>query len=918
MARRLILAALFAALPVSLPHARQDGPARTAAHAFDRAAFEIPHEVFVLDNGLTLLVHEDRSVPVVAVNMWYHVGSRNERPGRTGFAHLFEHFFFNGSEHHPTGFREAMDDLGAVNRNGTTSTDRTNFFQDVPVPALERTLYLEADRMGFLAAQVNQAMLDRERGVVQNEKRQRENQPYGRVYPHLVERIYPAAHPYSWPVIGRMEDLEAATLDDVHEWYRTYYGPNNSVIALAGDISPARALELVQHYFGDIPPVPPLTRTEAWVPRLDANLRERMEDRVPQARLYRVYHAPAWRDAALQPLELFTEVLSGSRSARLDRRLVYEQDLATTVTAFVSRSELASLLVVVATIKEGVSPDRVEAEMDRVIDDLVREGPTGEELLRARSRLLASFARGTENLGGFGGRSDVLAESLTFDGRTDAYLDRLEQIATTRPEQVQAATRVWLTQPHYTLVVTPFPDLRPDTSSLDRTVLPPLGDAPDVQFPAIQRATLDNGLQVLLLERRTAPLVHVTLAVDAGYAADAPARAGAASLALELLSEGTVSRDTFAIVDALDAAGARITTSSTLDLSLVRLQALSPALAPALEIFAEVVRQPSFPQDLVALARDRRLAQIRQEQATPTSAAYRLLAGLLYGPGHAYGNPITGTGFPQTVAGLTRDDLVRWHRDWFHPNQATLIVTGDVSMGTLRPALDEAFGDWRPGTAPSKSVAPVPATRGGHVYLIDRPGADQSVIVAAHVSERGGHVDDLAIETVMRNFGGLATSRLNRNLRLDKGWSYGTSGQLVAARGQRPFIVTAPVQTDRTSEAIRELVAELRGIAGARPIAGEEFASLMRTQTLGLPGRFATLASLDAAATQIVNYGYPDDHFATYARRVRTLDERDLDRAAQTFIRPDEVVWVIVGDLSRVEAGIRALELGIIERVDAP
>jgi zinc protease len=625
------------------------------------------------------------------------------------------------------------------------------------------------------------------------------------------------------------------------------------VLSLAGDISPARALELVQKYFDGIPPGRRWHAHRALGAATRRNIRERMEDRVPQARIYRVYHAPAWRDAALQ-------------AARALRR---------------GAERLAE--------RAARSPARLRA------------GP-----------------RHDGHGGGFGGRSDVLAESLTFDGRTDAYLDRLEQIATTRPEQVQAASRAWLTEPHYTLVVTPFPDLRPDTTSIDRTVLPPLGDAPDVQFPAIRRATLDNGLQVLLLERRAAPLVHVTLAVDAGYAADAPERAGAASLALELLSEGTGSRDTFAIVDALDAAGARITTSSTLDLSLVRLQALSPALAPALEIFAEVVRQPSFPSDLVALARDRRLAQIRQEQATPTSAAYRLLARLLYGPGHAYGNPITGTGVPHTVAALTRDDLVQWHRDWFHPNQATLIVTGDVSMDTLRPALDEAFGDWRAGEAPSKSVTPVPATPGRRVYLIDRPGADQSVIVAAHVSEPGGHDDDLAIEAVMRNFGGLATSRLNRNLRLDKGWSYGTSGQLVAARGQRPFIVTAPVQTDRTIEAIRELIAELRGIAGERPIAGEEFASLMRTQTLGLPGRFATLASLDAAATQIVNYGYPDDHFTTYARRVRALGESDLDRAARTFIRPDEVVWVIVGDLARVEDGIRALELGDVQRVDAP
>ncbi|MGB7219413.1 MAG: pitrilysin family protein, partial [Vicinamibacterales bacterium] len=393
MRRMMPLAVLFAvaAGAVSLlgqQAARGAAPAaRDVRPVFDRKPYDIPHRTIVLENGLTLIVHEDHSVPVVAVNLWYHVGSRNENRGKTGFAHLFEHFFFNGSEHYPRGFREAMDDLGANNRNGTTDTDRTNFFEDVPVSGLERTLYLEADRMGFLNARINQAMLDRERGVVQNEKRQGENQPYGRVFSQIVQRIYPASHPYSWPTIGSMEDLGAASLQDVRDWYRGYYGPNNCVLSLAGDVTPERALELVRKYFGGIPAGPPMTRVSEWVPRLDANMREVMEERVPQARIYRVYHAPAWADQTVQRLELFASVLSGSRSARLDRALVYDQELATTVTADVYPAELASLVVVTATVKDGVDPARAEREMDRVIADLLARGPTEAELARARARL---------------------------------------------------------------------------------------------------------------------------------------------------------------------------------------------------------------------------------------------------------------------------------------------------------------------------------------------------------------------------------------------------------------------------------------------------------------------------------------------------------------------------------------------------
>ncbi|HEX8354230.1 MAG TPA: pitrilysin family protein, partial [Pyrinomonadaceae bacterium] len=399
------------------------------ASRFDRARYSIRHQKFVLDNGLTLLVHEDHSVPVVGVNIWYHVGSRNEKRGKTGFAHLFEHFFFNGSENYPHGFREAMDDLGANNRNGTTNVDRTNFFEDVPVSALERTLYLEADRMGFLEGRISKEMLERERGVVQNEKRQGENAPYGRVFSEITPKLYPFSHPYSWPVIGTMEDLNAASLEDVKEWYKTYYGPNNAVISLAGDVTAERALELVKKYFGGIPPGPPLPRTERWVPRLERDIRDEMQDRVPQARIYRVYHAPAWKEAETEHLSMFAEVLSGSKSARLDRRLVYEKGLATAVGASVNPRELGSLMLVTVTVKQGVDPAEAEREMDAVINELIDRGPTPEELQRARSRTLADFLRGIERLGGFGGRSDVLAESMTYGGSPEAYLDKLEVMA---------------------------------------------------------------------------------------------------------------------------------------------------------------------------------------------------------------------------------------------------------------------------------------------------------------------------------------------------------------------------------------------------------------------------------------------------------------------------------------------------------
>jgi zinc protease len=884
--------------------------------SFDRNRYVIAHKKFVLDNGLTLLVHEDHSVPIVGVNLWYHVGSRNEKRGKTGFAHLFEHFFFNGSENYPHGFREAMDDLGANNRNGTTNTDRTNFFEDVPVSALERTLYLEADRMGFLAGRISKEMLERERGVVQNEKRQGENQPYGRVFNEVSGKVYPYSHPYSWSTIGSMDDLNAASLDDVKEWYRTYYGPNNAVISLAGDVTPERALELVTKYFGGIPPGPPLTRTETWIPALERSIRDEMQDRVPQIRLYRVYHAPAWKDNDLNYLQLAADVLSGSKSSRLDRKLVYETELATGVSAGVVSRELGSLLIVTVTVKQNADAAAAEREMDSVINELMEKGPTPDELQRARSRNLAGFLRGIERLGGFGGRSDVLAESMTYGGSPDAYLDGLEAMAKAQPADVKLAAQRWLRGNSYTMLVNPFPKIAGNKANVDRSILPALGSAPEIKFPEVQRATLKNGLNVVLIERHSAPIVNVTVAVDAGYASDTANRAGAASLAVDLMDEGTKTRDVFQIVNQLDALGAQLNTFSQLDMSFAKLQATSDSLRPSLEILADVVLNPSFPKDQFSIQKQRRLAQIGQEKAQPNAMALRVIPGLLYGAAHAYGNPLSGSGTEASVEGITREDLVQWHERWFKPGSATVVVTGDTTLAKLLPALEATFSMWKSGKAPVKNIGTVARTSGGKVYLIDKPDAPQSTIVATHLSEANGQAEELAIETVLTNFGGIATSRLNRNLRLDKHWSYGTSGFLGNARGQRPFIVIAPVQTDKTKESMVEVAKEIRGLAADRPLAGEEYASIMRNMTLRLPGRFETLNALEGAAIAMINYGLPADYWSHYAANVRVLTEPQLNNAAKKFVRPNEIIWVVVGDLKKVEQGVRELGFGEVIRLN--
>ena len=916
--RVLVLSAALAfalAVPSVASTATPARPAATAA-AIDLEALRIPHHRFVLDNGLTVLVHEDHSVPLVGVNLWYHVGSRNETRGRTGFAHLFEHFFFNGSENYPHGFREAMDDLGANNRNGTTNTDRTNFFEDVPTSALERTLYLEADRMGFLAGNLSADMLERERGVVQNEKRQGENQPYGRVWSRLSETMYPYSHPYSWSTIGSMADLDAAKMEDIKQWYADYYGPNNAVLSLAGDITLEQAKTLVTKYFGGIAPGAPVARQRQWVPSLDAPIRDSMQDRVPQTRIYRAWHIPAVGDRASHALELFAGTLAGSESSPLERRLVFDTNLATDVAAFADTSELSGLFLLMVSVRPGVDPAEAERELDALLAKQLATAPDAAALQRARTREVASFTRGKERLGGFGGRSDVLAQSETYFGDSNAYLERFRDFAAITPSEVRDTAAEWLRKPSYTLQVDPFPALSATAGDLDRSVLPPLAAPPAVDFPDVQRATLSNGLKVVLLERHSTPLVNMALAVDAGTAADPADATGTANFALSLLLKGTRSRDAFRIADERDALGATLGVGNSLDQSFVRMSALRSNLPGSLALLADVARNPAFPADMIDLQREQQLAGIAQQKASPGGAVTRVLPSLLYPAGSAYAAPGGGLGTEATVGALDAQALADWHGRWFVPSNSTLIVTGDVTLADLMPELERSFGGWQGGTAPAKAKVEATASPGrGKVYLIDKPGAPQTTIVAAHLASAPGSAQDLAVETVLRNFGGMATSRLNRNLRLEKHWSYGASGGLSGSRGPRTFMVFAPVQTDRTKESMVEVLREIQGVAGTRPIAGEEYASIMRSQVARLPGRFETLDSLLAAATDVVNTGRDPAYYRDYARNLGALSADALNAAGAAAVKPDELVWVIVGDLSKIEAGVRELNYGEVQRL---
>ena len=881
---------------------------------------DIPFEEFTLDNGLRVIVHEDRKAPIVAVNIWYHVGSKDEKPGKTGFAHLFEHLMFQGSENYQGEYFEPFEQVGATGQNGTTNFDRTNYFQNVPTTALDMALWMESDRMGHFAGAIDQALLDEQRGVVQNEKRQGENQPYGRVWEALFRSIYPSGHPYSWMPIGSMEDLDAASIDDVKQWFAEWYGPNNAVLVLAGDIDLATAKEKVGRYFGHIPASPPIGRRNAWIARRTESTRETLYDRVPQPRIYKAWNIPQYGHEDADRLDLFARVLGGSRSSRLDRRLVHELQIADNVSTSAFTLELSGVFMITATVKAGVDPARVEAELDAELRKLVEQGPSAQELEQAKTVYRAGFIRGVERVGGFGGKSDALAECAVYDGDPGCYRRQLATIESTTVAQIRAAASRWLAVGDHTLTVLPFGNYTTTPSQVDRsTGVPKVEQFPEVVFPALQRATLSNGVEVVLAERHEVPVVQLSMEFEGGFAADQGRPLGTSSFTMNMLDEGAGKYGALDFAAAAEALGANIGSAANLDGANVYLSALKDKLDPSLALFADVIRRPRFEEDEIERVRKQWLAQIAQEKARPNTIAIRLLPPLLYGDGHAYSIPFTGSGTEQSIAALSRDEMLAWHRDHVRPDNARLIVVGDTTLAEIVPLLERHFADWRaPSTPiPPRNVATIERPAGTRVFLFDQPGAIQANILVGQVI--GSTMDERALDFDIANgvFGGTFSARLNMNLREDKSWSYGSYSSAPGARGQRPWIVSAPVQIDRTVDAIGEIRREIAEYAGGvRPATPDEVAKIKARNVRGMPGQYETAGAVMGTIGGILRYERPDDYVQQLKARTEAMSFETVQQAAET-LDPERMTWVIVGDLSKIEQPIRELGIGEVSVLDS-
>jgi len=871
---------------------------------------KIDFEKFTLPNGLDVILHEDHATPVVAVNVWYHVGSQNEAPGRTGFAHLFEHIMFEGSKHHNSEYFEPLQEAGA-NINGSTTTDRTNYFENVPSNYLALALWLESDRMGFLLDALDDRKFEIQRDVVKNERRQSyENRPYGLAGQEIRKALFPPNHPYSWQTIGSQEDLDAASLEDVKDFFRRFYSPNNASLAIAGDLDRQQTVELVERYFSDLQPAPPVARLERWTPYLGGEVRLNLEDRVQLERVYFAWVGPPRFDKDEAALDVLVSILGEGRSSRLHRSLVYEKQISREANAYYASMEIAGEIRIDATVVPGGSLAEVEAAIFAEVRRLQDAPPSTEEVQRAVNSLEAHYVRQLESVGGFGGRADLLNyfNVMTGDpGRLNTDFDRYLPIT---PADVQRVARQYLTAGRVRLVVRPKPETAAAPSTVDRTIQPGPAATPPFRAPVPRRLQIAGGLDLLVVEKHEVPTVACAIYFPGGAVGDPSDKPGLISFSGRLLQEGTKTRSSTEIAAEAEFIAARPNIGTDREDIIASTEALIRHWPKALELLTDVLRNPVFPENEIERVRRERLTDLSRVRDDANALADRIEPGILYGRESPQGHPIGGR--ETSLPAFSRDDIVAAHDRELLANRPTFLVVGDVDEDSVAKQIEGAFAGWQGREAPAQSPGGGVEGNGVTLFVVDKAGAAQSVIAAGHLAPPRQNPDYYALTVVNMVFGGQFTSRLNMNLREDKGYSYGYRSHFDWRLSRSNFSAGGAVQTAVTKEAVIETLKEFEDIRGRRPVTEDEFEKARASLIRGYPSAFERPGGILRRLLDVVHYGLEDDYFTRQIERLEAVTLEGVRRAAAEHVHPDRLSILVVGDRATIEPGLRELELPIV------
>ena len=876
----------------------------------------VKYEQFTLPNGLNVIMHVDKSTPIVAVDLWYHVGSKNEVRGRTGFAHLFEHLMFQGSKNYNDDYFKPLQEAGA-NINGSTNTDRTNYFEILPSNFLELALFMEADRMGGLLDAITMEKLNNQRDVVKNEKRQSyDNQPYGTAPEKIAEIMYPPDHPYHWTTIGSLDDLTAASIDDVKAFFRQYYVPNNASLVIAGDFDTKQARSWVAKYFGPIPRGAAVVRPTPPSPKFDAEVRKSFDDDVPLPRLYMIWHSVPRFAADESALSMLGSVLSSGRNSRLQSNLIYGKQLAQDVGAFQASREVAGAFQVTSTARPGKSLDEIEKEILAEIERIKKEPPTADEMERALNQIESQAVYALQTVFG---RADQMNNYFTMRGRPDYFQQNLNESRKVTPADVQRVAQTYLTDKKLVLSYlrrqgaaqsvaqnsanTPTSTAAKQKQEPDTSKLPKSGPDPKLVLPRIEKNKLSNGLEVWLVHHNELPIVSMNLVVKTGGTADS--KAGVANMTANLLDDGTTTRSVTDISKQIQSIGAQLNTGSDWDSSNVALLTLTKNLDKALDIFSDVVSNPTFPEAEFEVQRRRAAVAFLQRKNNANAIANVAYNSLLYGKDHPYGKSLAGD--EDSLKSLTRDDLQKFYDSYYRPNNSVLIVAGEADTKMLMPKLEKAFANWKAGSVTATAAPPAPRFEQPGIYIVDRPGAAQSVVTIGQIGVERSNPDYFSLLVMNSILGGQFTSRVNLNLREDKGYTYGARSGWSFRRGSGPFSASADVQTAVTKEAVEEFMKELNGIRGSIPVTQKELDYNKQSIIRRYPGAFETVGQISSQLSNLVVFGLPDGYFNEYISKVNAVTVADVNRVANKYLDPSKMAILIVGDRKVIEPKLKQM-----------
>ena len=918
-----LLLALYAPAPFVLA---------APAAAADPTLPQVPFDKYTLPNGLDVILVQDRRLPTVTVNIWYHVGPANEAPGLTGFAHLFEHMMFAATRHVPRGLADKLlEGAGATDSNGSTDFDRTNYFDTVPSNQLALALWAHSDRMGYLLDVLDQTALSNQQDVVRNERRQSvENRPYGIVEEALNHQLFPKTHPYYASVMGTHADIQSAKLGDIRDFFTLYYGPNNASLVIAGDFDKASARALVAKYFGTFKRSAPVAKPAVVTPPITAERRATVADRIELPRVYMGWlTSPAYTPGDAE-LGVAAQILGGGKSSRLYKHLVYDKQIAQDVNASQNSNALTSMFTITVTARPGHTGAEIEAAIDAELHAMLADGVTDKEVERARNTIETALLTSVEKLGG-AGLANQMNQYNQYTG-DPGYLGKdISHYRAVTAADVRRVIKAQLQDSARAVVtaVAGTPDLGPEVATPApppasdkpgkaaginreeawRKQVPKAGPAPKIDLPGGTSFTLANGLTVIHHYNPALPIISAELVLRSGEDANPIDKSGLASYTAHLLEEGTATRSAPQVADDIAQLGAFFATASAPDSSRASLLSLKANFPKALDVLADVVLHPAFPEAEVERQRASRLGELSQQREVAQAVASVAAAGALYGAAHPFGYGELGT--EAAIKTTTRADLQAFWRAHYVPNNAALVVSGDISEAELKALAEARFGAWQRADLHAAAL-PAPAPTAARLVLVNKPDAPQTALRVTIMGPERKSPDFAPLQVMNAALGGLFTSRINTNLREEKGYSYGVYSGVQYHRGPGPFAISGNVRTDVTGPSIVEIFKEVAAMR-AKPLPPAELANARNSQVLSLPGLFDTNRSVGASLANTFIYDLPLDYYRTLPARFAGVDAAQVQAMMVKYLVPEKLVVVAVGDQGKIAPQLAPLKLAPVE-----